>query len=468
VGKHWREYLNENTTKSATKTKKNNEWDNEKIQKIGKSKRSSKGRTTDDWYVWQLLNLPKPTHDSHFSENSSADLRNKILSQKLMRGRVIEVHKRNIFVAEEPEGKELDTGLLWLCSVAKRHFQRSHKERNFVVVGDRVLFQADSAVEFNSNEEPVGTDLPRGVIQHTFERHSQISRQDPLNPEWQHVMLANIDLVCITASVLNPEVRWGLIDRFLVQIEEQKVPVVIVLNKIDLLEKDPQASEQFIAQYRKRVKIYQEIGYEVLEICALKPKKTPDTIKRLKELVKGKLIGLCGHSGVGKSSLINLFKPEFEQIVDENPDIFYKGRHTTTYNSLLKLNSGGYAIDTPGIRSLGLESFEPIFLSSCFPEFRPYKCKYRECSHILEPECGVLEALHNGKISQERYRSYVGLLKGKSFREGDGYELQANEIADLKAREQHRDENPIPNKNFSAEEENFSAEENFKKDAEHE
>jgi ribosome biogenesis GTPase / thiamine phosphate phosphatase len=378
--------------------------------------------------------------DSHFTKEQNETLLERMSSEKLMRGRVIEVHKRNIFVAEEPEGKALDTGLLWLCSVAKRHFQRSHKERNFVVVGDRVLFQADENVEFDANNEPVGSDLPAGVIQHAFERHSQVARQDPLNPEWQHVMLANIDLVCITASVLNPEVRWGLIDRFLVQIEEQKVPVVIVLNKIDLLETDSQATENFLQQYKKRLNIYREIGYEVLEICALKPKRTPDAVKRLKELVKGKLVGLCGHSGVGKSSLVNLFRPEFEQIVDENPDIFYKGRHTTTYNSLLKLGSGGYAIDTPGIRSLGLQLFEPIFLSSCFPEFRPFKCKYRECSHTSEPECGILKALQEGKISAERYRSYLGLLKGKSFREGDGFESQAGEIADLKAREQHRDQ----------------------------
>lgn len=394
----------------------------QKIEKIRKEKRSLRGRVVDDWLV----------------EDTKKALQGKA---HMMRGRVIEVQKRNVFVAEEDEDGLPVTEDLWLCSVAKRHFQRAHKQRNFVVVGDRILFEPDEEVKRDA-EGNIDTDLPRGVIQHAFPRKNQISRRDPMNPDWEHIMLSNIDLIAIVASVLNPEVRWGLIDRFLVQAELEAVPAVIVLNKVDLLADPKLANEEFLKNYHRRVEIYRNIGYTVVEICALKPKKTMDAVKQLRALFKGKLVGFAGHSGVGKSSLVNLMKPEFEQIVDEDPEIFYKGRHTTTYNSLLKLGIGGYAIDTPGIRSFDIIKVDAITLSSCFPEFRDLKCKYRECSHDKErdEECGVKQALKSGKISDVRYRSYLGILKGTSFREGKGDATDALIIADLKAREQNRDE----------------------------
>jgi len=328
-----------------------------------------------------------------------------------------------------------------LCTVAKRHFQRAHKQRNFVVVGDRILFEPDADVK-RDEQGNIENDLPRGVIQHAFSRRNQIARKDPLHPEWEHIMLVNIDLIAVVASVLNPEVRWGLIDRFLVQAEWEGIPVAIVLNKIDLLN-DPQlADPAFLETYQRRVSIYRSIGYPVFEICALRPKKTMAAVKELRSLFKGKLVGFAGHSGVGKSSLVNLMKPEFEQIVDEQPEIFYKGRHTTTYNSLLQLGIGAYAIDTPGIRSFDIMKMDPITLTSCFPEMRHLKCRYRECAHDKErlEDCAVKQALQEGKIADVRYRSYIGILKGVSFREGSGDATDAMMIADLKAREQKRDE----------------------------
>jgi ribosome biogenesis GTPase len=253
-------------------------------------------------------------------------------------------------------------------------------------------------------------------------------------------MLANIDLLVIVASVFHPEVRWGLIDRFLIQAELEGLPAAIVLNKVDLLENPKLATEEFLRRYKRRVEIYKSIGYDVFEICALKPRKTQSEVKRLRETFKAKLIGFAGHSGVGKSSLLNLMKPEFEQIVDDNPDIFYKGRHTTTYNSLLQLGIGAYAIDTPGVRSFSVEGFDSITLTQCFPEFRGISCYYRECTHDHEPKCGIKDAVAEGRISQERYRSFMGVLKGISFREGEGDSSEAEVIADLKARGQVRDE----------------------------
>ncbi|MEN9528457.1 MAG: hypothetical protein RI932_330 [Pseudomonadota bacterium] len=426
MARDWRKYLDETESRRRDRLVK--------IEKIKKQKRSVRGRVVDDWLV------DAPLKEGDESEAEFAERLQALNAGGQRRGRVIEVHKRNIFVAEENEEGKPETELLWLCSVAKRHFQRAHKERNFVVVGDRILFEPDADVTLDADGQPKNTDLPRGVIQHAFTRHSRIARRDPLNPEWEHVMLANIDLLVVVASVFHPEVRWGLIDRFLVQAELEGLPAAIVLNKVDLLDNPKLATAEFMERYNKRVSIYKSIGYDVFEICALKPKKTQAEVKRLREAFKGKLIGFAGHSGVGKSSLLNLMKPEFEQIVDDNPDIFYKGRHTTTYNSLLQLGIGAYAIDTPGVRSFSIEGFDSINLTQCFPEFRGHKCHYRECTHDHEPQCGIKTAVEEGKISRERYRSFLGLLKGVSFREGEGDASEAEVIADLKARSQMRDE----------------------------
>lgn len=361
----------------------------QRIEKIKKQKRSLRGRIVEDWFIDKI--------------------------QHGMRiGRVIEVQKRNVFIAEEDKNGLCQTDKIWLGSIAKRHFQRSHQERNFVVVGDRVVFEPDRELKFDDSGEPLDTDLPRGVIQHGLPRKNRISRKDPLHPEWEHVMFANIDLTAIVASVLNPTIRFGLIDRLLVRAELDNIPAVIILNKVDLLKKlEPTKKNQdFLAHYKKYCEIYKGLGYKVIEVSALYPRTTAPAIKNLRETLKGKLIGFIGHSGVGKSSIVNLMKPEFEQIVDDNPDIFYKGRHTTTYNSLLQLGIGAYAIDTPGIRAFNLETYDAQTLSGCFREFKPYTCKYRSCTHHLESDCGIKSAVESGLISEERYKSYLGILKG--------------------------------------------------------
>lgn len=365
--------------------------DYQRIEKIKKQKRSTKGRIVEDWFI------------SHTPKGMKT-------------GRIIEVQKRNVFIAEEDETGLCQTDKLWFCSIAKRHFQRIHQQRNFVVVGDRVVFEPDRELKFDESGEPLDTDLPRGVIQHALKRKNEISRKDPLHPEWEHVIFANIDLAVIVASVLNPTVRFGLIDRLLVRAELDNIPAIIVLNKTDLLKEQTNTKKHqaFIEHYKKYYDIYKNLGYEVFEISALYPRKTASAIKQLKNTVKGKMIGFLGHSGVGKSSVVNLMKPEFEQIVDENPDIFYKGRHTTTYNSLLQLGIGAYAIDTPGVRAFNLESYDAQTLSACFREFQPYKCKYRSCTHHLESDCGIKAALEQGKISHERYKSYLSMLQGET------------------------------------------------------
>ncbi len=390
-----------------------------KFEKIKKEKRSLRGRVIDDWLLPSDAFGPfKPS-----------------LVENLRLGRVIEVHKRNVFVAEEGDDGFPRTGDLWFCTVAKRHFQRAHKERNFVVVGDRVYFQPEESLQFDTDGTPLDSDLPRAVIQHALIRVTKMARKDPMRPDWEHIMLANIDLIAIVASALNPEVRWGLIDRFLVQAELEKLPVVIILNKVDLLPHAQESRSDFMEKYKKRTEIYRNIGYNVIELSTLRRKTYAEEIKKLRVLFRGKLVGLAGHSGVGKSSIINLMRPEFEQVVDENPDIFYKGRHTTTYNSLLQLGIGGYVIDTPGVRSFDIDKPDPISLTYCFPEMRHLKCQFRECAHDKEINCAVKNAVEQGVVTEERYRSYIGILKGISFREGQNNSRDdALLIADMKAR----------------------------------
>lgn len=375
----------------------NTQDDFKKIEKIKRTKRSIRTQKQgDDWLIglFDVQSLPA------------------LLGERYRLGRIIEVQKRGVFLAEEDEHGFPRTNEPWFCSIAKRHFQRAHKERHFVVVGDRVLFEPDASLSFDESGEPLDTDLPRGVIQHGFERTNKIARKDPMNPDWDHVMIANIDVIVIVASILKPMVRWGLIDRLLVQAEKEGIDAIIVLNKHDLLlTGDPgTVKPEFLEAYTQRVATYRQIGYPVFEISALRTKEYRPALRALRDALRGKVAGFSGHSGVGKSSLINLFRPEFEQIVDENPDIFYKGRHTTTYNSLLKLGISAYAIDTPGVRSFSLESMDVQQLSHCFREFRPYTCQFRHCAHDKELSCGVKQAVADGHISPYRYRSYLGIL----------------------------------------------------------
>jgi ribosome biogenesis GTPase len=404
---------------------KNLDYDSEKIKKISKRKRSNKGRSFDDWLI-----------SYRAKNNQLSKILKKYFALGLRLGRVIEVQKRNVFVAEEQIDGTIDIESLWFCSVSKRHFQRSHVERNFVVVGDRILYMPDKDEVLDENGVPTQSELPRAVIQYLIERENQLARKDLINKNWEHVLFANIDVILIMASILNPKVRWGLIDRILVQAEYENIEAVIVLNKWDLLD---ESNQDFKNSLENHVSLYQKIGYRVFKISALKRKKYPTEIKKLKDYLRKKIFAICGHSGVGKSSFLNLLEPEFELPVDENPDIFYKGRHTTTYNSLLSLGIDSFAIDSPGVRSFSIPSKSSIELSHCFKEFRAFSCKYRECSHDDEPDCGIKKALEQGLISESRYRSFIGILKNRSFREGEFDDEDHEMIADLNARKQNQE-----------------------------
>lgn len=326
--------------------------------------------------------------------------------------RVVEVHKRYAFVSRENSGVT-DTKDVWLATIARKFLVAERSERNFVAVGDLVLVAP--AIEQDSEE----SDLPRCVILHMAPRRSRIARLDPHQTGLEHVLATNMDQLLIVASYLSPTVKWGLIDRYLVMAEAEGIRSIIVLNKKDLLLSE--ASPEFVQQCHEMRDLYRGLGYTVLEMSAnSKACARSDEAKQLKDLLKGHLTLLSGHSGVGKSSLVNLFKPEIVQAVEPDDDIFYKGRHTTSFASFIKLGSGGYVIDTPGIRSFTFNDLSAIELSHCFVEMRPTlgQCRYRECRHIDEPGCLIRLALEEGRISLRRYRSYLAILTGASGREG--------------------------------------------------
>jgi ribosome biogenesis GTPase len=338
--------------------------------------------------------------------------------------RVVEVHKRYAFVSVEAEPGKVDTRDVWLAEVARRFLVGERLERNFIAVGDRVLCIPD-------REQVVETesDLPKCVIQNLAPRSATIARLDPHSPGITHVLAANMDQVLIVASYLSPTVKWGLIDRYLVLAESEGIGAIIALTKRDLLDGD--SRPEFVVDCEEKLAIYRNLGYEVLSLQPNDPDAGADPgVKTLGRLLKGKTTLLSGHSGVGKSSLINLFDPEIEQLVEEDDDIFYKGRHTTSFASFLKLRKGGgYVIDTPGIRSFTFAEKGAIELSHCFVEFRPFlgQCKYRECRHLDEPECVIRTEVEEGRISRWRYKSYLGILLGATGREGRIRDLPLDE-----------------------------------------
>lgn len=323
--------------------------------------------------------------------------------------RVVEVHKGFVFVSREDRRGEIDTRDVWLGTMARKYLISQRAERNFICVGDRVF-----CVPSDTMDRSLGSALPQCMLVHMAPRTGRFSRVDPGQKDREHVLASNMDQILVVASFLNPKVRWGLVDRYLVLAEKESVPPIVVLNKTDLLDRE---SADFREDCVARIAEYRRLGYEVFTIQANcdHPSKDP-AIKAIKKKLKGKITLLSGHSGVGKSSLLNLFKPEILQIVEENPE-FYKGRHTTTFASFIKLGTGGFGIDTPGIRSFSIGQQNAIELGGCFPELRVLlgHCKYRECAHDSEPDCAVKAAVATGAVKPWRLRSYLGMLSDAGF-----------------------------------------------------
>ena len=311
--------------------------------------------------------------------------------------RVVEVQKRYVFVAPEIELGKIETNDVWLGTLARKFLQTDRRQRNLLVVGDRVVCKRGR----ESDEE---SELPCCSIEGRLERSSQLSRVDPLAKERSHVLAANVTQLVIVSSFKFPVLKWGLIDRFLVLAEDQQLAARIIINKKDLLGSAPKRIQRELEQ---RCDIYRALGYPVHFIQA-----NATEIAGVEEWFKDHISVVAGHSGVGKSSIVNHLDPEIVQEV-ETERLVKKGRHTTTFASFLRLGTGGFVIDTPGIRSFALGYLDASRLGWCFRELREHlgSCKFRGCTHMSEPNCAVRKALEEQKISQERYDSYLALFE---------------------------------------------------------
>lgn len=240
------------------------------------------------------------------------------------------------------------------------------------------------------------------VIHNIHTRRNYITRQSPHNKNQHHIIASNLDQSLLFATLKDPKTSQGFIDRFLVASEAYHVPAVIVFNKVDLYKKKE------IEKLEELKNIYEVNGYKVLSMSL----NERIGIDEVKNALKDKTTLLSGHSGVGKSSFINIVFPELALKTQDVSDWSGKGLHTTTFAEMFDLPAGGKIIDTPGLREFALMDIEKNELSHYFPEMKALinECRFNNCMHIEEPGCAVKRAVEEGKISASRYISYLNIL----------------------------------------------------------
>ncbi len=285
-----------------------------------------------------------------------------------------------------------ETGQYHECRMAGKIRLDGRKTTNPVVVGDNVEFELTE------------TD---GIIYKIAERKNYIIRKSINLSRQTQIIASNIDQAFLIVTLVLPRTSTGFIDRFLVTAEAYGIPVTLLFNKKDLLDEDLlQIQEELMNVYRK-------IGYPCMAISA----QNKAEVAQLKEQLKGRINLISGHSGVGKSTLINTLQPELGLKTGEISEVHLKGKHTTTFSELFELNSGGFIIDTPGIKELGLVEMKKEELGHYFPEIRERMqlCRFNNCLHVSEPNCAVRKAVENGEIDAERYHNYLGMLNGEEM-----------------------------------------------------
>jgi ribosome biogenesis GTPase len=274
-----------------------------------------------------------------------------------------------------------------LCAVRGSLSASQTGYTNIVAVGDEALVSLD----------PSGD----GVIERILPRRTVLARPDVINPDMSQIIVSNVDQVLIVSSWEEPTLWLELLDRYLIAAEEGKLTPLICLNKVDLA--------QSVRECRTEMAIYRKLGYTVILTSIV----TGRGIEELRTHLVGKQTVLAGRSGVGKSSLLMAVQPDLELRVAEVSDYSGEGRHTTSQVSLLKLDGGGYVVDTPGIRELGLITVHRHELVLYFPEIAALvgQCQFNNCSHTQEPGCAVIEAVEKGKIAWSRYASYLAIYE---------------------------------------------------------
>lgn len=285
---------------------------------------------------------------------------------------------------------KIENGEIVNCRIKGKFRLKGIRTTSPVTVGDFVL------IEIQEDDN--------GIIVEIEDRKNYIIRKSVNLSKKSHIIASNIDLAFLVVTINHPKTYSNFIDRFLVSAEAYHIPTTIIFNKIDLLS---EAEELELEEY---ISIYSTIGYHCLKTSVEKNINIGEVMNEM----KGKTSVFSGNSGVGKSSLINLIDSDMNIKTDDISDSHNQGKHTTTFAEMHELKFGGYIIDTPGIKGLGIVDIEKEVIHHYFPEMRELmnECKFNNCVHINEPKCAVKDALESGEISESRYKNYLNLYYG--------------------------------------------------------
>lgn len=295
-------------------------------------------------------------------------------------------------------------GKIYECRIKGKFRLEDIKSTNPIAVGDYVDFELEKKKQ-------------TGIINRIQERKNYIIRKSVNLSKQTHIIASNIDLVFLLITINNPQTFTNFIDRFLVTAEAYSIKTILLFNKIDTYDDDTMLEVKYLAS------IYRKIGYDCIGISA----KTGENIEKVKELMIGKVSMFSGHSGVGKSTLINTLEPGLDLKTKEISEQHQQGQHTTTFAEMFDLSFDAKIIDTPGIKGFGVVDMDQDEIGDYFPEFFKLKqeCKFNNCLHLHEPMCAVKEALDKDEIAFSRYRSYLQILEGEdeNFRT-DNFDLE--------------------------------------------
>lgn len=297
----------------------------------------------------------------------------------------------------------LSDNQVFKCRIKGKFRIKGIKSTNPVTVGDTVDFNLEDRSDF-------------GIIHNIHTRKNYIIRKSVNLSKQTHIIASNIDQVFLFVTVENPVTTTGFIDRFLASAEAYKIPLILLFNKVDVLE------DKALILKEKLQDIYQKIGYQTLDVSA----KKEINIEKVKILMKDKVSLFAGHSGVGKSTLANKLDTNLQLKTQEISAQHKQGQHTTTFAEMFSLPFGGFLIDTPGIKGFGVVDFNKEEVGDYFKEFFVLKkhCKFNNCIHINEPKCAVKKSLENGEIAPSRYKNYVQILEGnQEHYRTDNYDL---------------------------------------------
>jgi len=285
-------------------------------------------------------------------------------------------------------------GKVYQCRIKGKFRLKGIKSTNPIAVGDFVNFELETK-----------NNTVTGVIHRIQERKNYIIRKSVKLSKQTHIIATNIDLVFLLITIDNPPTFTSFIDRFLVSAEAYSINTVLLFNKIDTYDEEQLLEMKYLAS------IYRKIGYECIEISA----KTGKNIDKVKQLMIDKVCMFSGHSGVGKSTLINVLEPGMDLKTKEISEQHHQGQHTTTFAEMFDLSFNSKIIDTPGIKGFGVVDMDHEEVGDFFPEFFKLKqdCKFNNCLHIHEPKCAIKKALEDDEVSYSRYRSYVQILEGE-------------------------------------------------------